>query len=430
MKKRLSLVVLAVLVIAACLTVFAACNNNNVDAYMLLTLKETLDDTKIGPVTNADFQVPATVSAIDIDENEITVDIVWTVESGGSAVTVGEKSQDGKTVTIKVTRGSSEVVYMLKGKLADANGNAYKDENGAELVSSFGCRVEASGNQGGQTPSGDKGTQNNPYTVAEALAIINGLTGEFSSQAVYVKGVVTGTVKLSTQTANTYNFDLADSASSSDKLIIWWALSENKAPAVGNNAVIYGYLQKFTNASGTKAEMNSNAGVTLTVTSLDGSGSSGGNQGGNQGGNSGGNQGGSDVEGATATISVIGTSTMTVKTAAQNVFEQNGVKITNDKASSTNNCIAVSNEAYASRFYAGSTIKIEYANMTKIVITLDDGNYNGKTYVAGFDGMDVSGATITRDGATVTIVFDSPVSVFQTTGLASQVRIYSFAIFC
>ena len=287
MKKRLSLVVLAVLVIAACLTVFAACNNNNVDAYMLLTLKETLDDTKIGPVTNADFQVPATVSAIDIDENEITVDVVWTVESGGSAVTVGEKSQDGKTVTIKVTRGSSEVVYMLKGKLADAKGNAYKDENGAELVSSFGCRVEASGNQGG-----------------------------------------------------------------------------------------------------------------------------------------------SDVEGATATISVIGTSTMTVKTAAQNVFEQNGVKITNDKASSTNNCIAVSNEAYASRFYAGSTIKIEYANMTKIVITLDDGNYNGKTYVAGFDGMDVSGATITRDGATVTIVFDSPVSVFQTTGLASQVRIYSFAIFC
>ena len=62
MKKRLSLVVLAVLVIAACLTVFAACNNNNVDAYMLLTLKETLDDTKIGPVTNADFQVPATIS--------------------------------------------------------------------------------------------------------------------------------------------------------------------------------------------------------------------------------------------------------------------------------------------------------------------------------------------------------------------------------
>ncbi len=79
------------------------------------------------------------------------------------------------------------------------------------------------------------------------------------------------------------------------------------------------------------------------------------------------------------------------------MFEQNGVKITNDKASSTNNCIAVSNEAYASRFYAGSTIKIEYANMTKIVITLDDGNYNGKTYVAGFDGMDVSGATITTE---------------------------------
>lgn len=113
--------------------------------------------------------------------------------------------------------------------------------------------------------------------------------------------------------------------------------------------------------------------------------------------------------------------------ASQNVFAANGITFTNDKAASTNDLVV--RESYSQRAYQGSTVKIEYTGMTKIVITLDDGEQNGKTYMAGFDGMTVAGATITRDNDVLTIIFDEPTDVFQSGNLASQTRIEKIEVF-
>lgn len=111
----------------------------------------------------------------------------------------------------------------------------------------------------------------------------------------------------------------------------------------------------------------------------------------------------------------------------QAVFQANGVTFTNDKASSTTD---VKLYDYAYRAYAGSTVKIEYPGMRKIVITVDDYDGNGKTYMAGFDGMVVEGATIIRKHDVITILFlDGAVDVFQSTNLASQTRIEKIEVF-
>ena len=112
----------------------------------------------------------------------------------------------------------------------------------------------------------------------------------------------------------------------------------------------------------------------------------------------------------------------------QAVFQANGVTFTNDKASST---VDVKLYDYAYRAYAGSTVKIEYPGMRKIVLTLDDYSpEDGKDYLKGFDGMVVEGATIIRKHDVITILFlDGAVDVFQSTNLAAQTRIEKIEVF-
>ena len=127
-------------------------------------------------------------------------------------------------------------------------------------------------------------------------------------------------------------------------------------------------------------------------------------------------------------LNLTGNANLVSGSGEQNVFAANGITFTNDKASSTN-ALTVQT-TYAQRAYAGSTIKIEYPGMTKIVITFDDYTTSeGKSYMAGFDGMTVAGATITRDNDVLTIVFDAATDVFQSTNLTSQVRIEKIEVF-
>ena len=65
--------------------------------------------------------------------------------------------------------------------------------------------------------------------------------------------------------------------------------------------------------------------------------------------------------------------------------------------------------------------------MVAIVLHLD--NYNNGQYLVGFDGMEVAGATITRDADVVTITFASSVNVFQSPELAAQTRINSIDVY-
>ena len=82
---------------------------------------------------------------------------------------------------------------------------------------------------------------------------------------------------------------------------------------------------------------------------------------------------------------------------------------------------------FAYRAYKGSTVKVEYTGMVAIVFHLDD--YSSGKYLTGFDGMEVSGATITRSGSDVTITFASATNVFQSADTLAQVRIKSIDVY-
>lgn len=128
-------------------------------------------------------------------------------------------------------------------------------------------------------------------------------------------------------------------------------------------------------------------------------------------------------------LDLMGKTNLVSASGEQNVFAANGVTFTNDKASSTS-ALTVQ-DTYAQRAYANSTIKIEYKGMRKIVITCDDYSPDGtKNYYSGMDGMTVEGAVIVRKDAVITIYFpNGPVDVFQSTNLASQMRIKSIEVF-
>ena len=139
-------------------------------------------------------------------------------------------------------------------------------------------------------------------------------------------------------------------------------------------------------------------------------------------------EGGGEIDppaGDSVEINLTGNANLVSGSADQNVFTQNGITVTNDKAESTSDLTV--QESYAQRFYAKSTVKIEYPGMTKIVIDCDE--FSDLKYVKGFDGMTIEGATITRDNDIVTIIFAAPTDVFQSTALSSQIRCEKITVY-
>ena len=101
----------------------------------------------------------------------------------------------------------------------------------------------------------------------------------------------------------------------------------------------------------------------------------------------------------------------------QQVWEQNGITLTNDKDASTSN---VADYAGPARFYKGSKVTVTYTStFTKVVFTTSGGkNFTSET---------VEGATVTVDGTTTTIEFAEPVSTFSFS-CANQVRVAELSI--
>ena len=119
----------------------------------------------------------------------------------------------------------------------------------------------------------------------------------------------------------------------------------------------------------------------------------------------------------TATISFADKAQRTVFTAEQQVWEQNGLVVTNDKAASTNDVADYANPA---RFYKGSalTIKCTLGNIAKIVVNCDD--YKA-TYPA--DLVTSVGAEAVADGTVVTITPTIESDTYSIATLAAQVRV-------
>lgn len=118
-----------------------------------------------------------------------------------------------------------------------------------------------------------------------------------------------------------------------------------------------------------------------------------------------------DVE---ATLSFANTAQRTSYSTLQQVWTQNGITLTNDKANSTSDVGDYTNPA---RFYKSSSITIEApGNIKKIVFICSESKYT--TSIAGFDA----------NGTTVTVTQDGTSSTFTTNLSEGQVRLNSLTV--
>ena len=117
----------------------------------------------------------------------------------------------------------------------------------------------------------------------------------------------------------------------------------------------------------------------------------------------------------TATLTFDNTAKRTTFTTSQQVWQENGVTVTNDKASSTNN---VADYAKPARFYQGSKITLAVdGEISKIVF-----DCNSSTYANDLKTSIGTTATATVSSDKVTVTLDG-VSSFVVAKLSKQVRL-------
>ena len=105
-------------------------------------------------------------------------------------------------------------------------------------------------------------------------------------------------------------------------------------------------------------------------------------------------------------------------TTTEQIWEQNGIRLTNNKASSTSN---VADYSAPARFYKSTSLKIEKEGMNKMVFLCNSGKNTGPADLKA--SVTDANATVTVEGMTVTITFATSVDVFEIATLAGQVRV-------
>ena len=130
------------------------------------------------------------------------------------------------------------------------------------------------------------------------------------------------------------------------------------------------------------------------------------------------------VEIKTAALSFANKAQRTIFSSSQQVWEQNGVKLTNDKAASTSN---IADYANPLRIYAGSKITVDCNGklMTKIEFECNSSSY--ATVLKTSIGT-LSDATVTVSGSKVIVIFTTPVNTFVVGKLSAQIRVNSLTV--
>ena len=122
-----------------------------------------------------------------------------------------------------------------------------------------------------------------------------------------------------------------------------------------------------------------------------------------------------------ATLSFANKANRTVFTKSQQVWEQNGVKLINDKGSSTSD---VADYAGPARFYKSSKLTVEYAGMTKIEFTCNNGSY------ATALKSSIKTGTVTVNGSVVTVELGAAADSYVISSLSGgQVRMDSLTVY-
>ena len=115
-----------------------------------------------------------------------------------------------------------------------------------------------------------------------------------------------------------------------------------------------------------------------------------------------------------------------VSTSEQQVWKQNGIIVTNDKAASTTNVNTAVNPA---RFYKYSKLTVEYPAMTRLIFTHSE-PVGTSEYVNGLpkalEGRD--DVVVTVNGTTVVVDFKEATDKFEVESLAYQIRLYDITV--
>ena len=119
-----------------------------------------------------------------------------------------------------------------------------------------------------------------------------------------------------------------------------------------------------------------------------------------------------------ATISFASTAQRVSQNSEKQVWQNEGVTFTNNKANSSSNVASYSNPV---RLYGGSNIVVEHEAMTKILFVC-----SGSSYATDLGNS--IGATATVAGSNVTVTFVNPVDEFTIASLTKQVRLYSLTV--
>ena len=122
-----------------------------------------------------------------------------------------------------------------------------------------------------------------------------------------------------------------------------------------------------------------------------------------------------------ATLSFANTSQRTSFSTTQQVWEQNGIELTNTQGSG-NNGAHVADYANPARFYAHSSINIlAPGNITKVVFVC-----SGESYAAPME--ESAGNSATSDGTNVTVFLDGSSNTFDIASVTAQVRLSSITV--
>ena len=127
--------------------------------------------------------------------------------------------------------------------------------------------------------------------------------------------------------------------------------------------------------------------------------------------------------GDSATIYFNDVANRTSYSEQQQVWEQNGITVTNDKGSSSSNVGEYDNPA---RFYKGSNVTVECGTAcSQIVFNCND--YK-TTYPTDLQSS-ISNGSVSVDGTVVTVTLSSATTSYTITGLAGQVRMDSITVY-
>ncbi len=455
MKRKVSLIVLVVLALSVCFGVLVACQG--LDDYAITELTKKVEEQISNAQGKTSYVLSDVVSFEDVDGNEISCNIKWEADNG---VTITNGS---------VTVPSGVTSYILTAKLVDEKGNEIKTVSKAVSVNGGNQGGNQGGNEGGnqggdtQKTSLEQIKENAVSAPAAGTDYVMVMWQGSANKVLYATGVMDGkflatteskdqaaTVTIETTTGGFYialtakggskqYITLVDdtNGATNTKTKITLTASGSTVYSVANDNILMGAFDngKFMlSTHGTYETISSNSDhylndskgeyavdISQFVARLIPANVTIGS-----GGNQGGNQGGTETPAPDGTL--IGTISLEkVAPTSNNGTEQktytlNGLTVINDKAESTDTMNIA--DPVSARFYRGSTMTFQSTQaFKKIVINADD--YSSGKYTTGFNGMTVTGATITVNGATTTIVLDAASTSFISGNLLSQMRIKS-----